>query len=67
MHVAEEPHLGSLAPLLVRSKVKPVAFDVKKGAVVALETTSGRHKKSDRTRWHVCWHFSPELLPGGGN
>ncbi|OHE80720.1 MAG: phosphohistidine phosphatase SixA [Verrucomicrobia bacterium RIFCSPLOWO2_12_FULL_64_8] len=67
MIVGHEPHLSALATLLVRSKVKPVAFDLRKGAVLALETAGGRHKKSDRARWRVCWHFSPELLPGGGN
>ena len=60
--VGHEPHLSSLATLLVRGKLKPIAFSLKKGAVVALETSGGRHKKSGRARWQVCWHLSPELL-----
>ncbi len=60
--VGHEPHLSSLATFLVRGKLKPVAFSLKKGAVLALETSGGRHKKSGRARWQVCWHLSPELL-----
>jgi len=63
--VGHEPQLGSLATLLVRDKVKPVGFKFKKGTVMALESTGGSHKKSGRTRWWVCWHFSPELLARG--
>jgi phosphohistidine phosphatase len=66
MIVGHEPQLSALATLLVRGKVKPVGFDVKKSAVVALEKTGGRHKKSGRSCWCVCWHFSPELLAAGG-
>lgn len=62
--VGHEPQLGALGTLLVRDKVKPVAFNFKKGAILALESTGGSHKKSGRTRWCVCWHFSPELLAG---
>jgi phosphohistidine phosphatase len=64
MIVGHEPQLSALATLLVRDKVKPVGFKFKKGAVMALESTGGSHKKSGRTRWCVCWHFSPELLTG---
>ncbi len=63
--VGHEPQLGALATLLVRDKVKPVGFKFKKGAVLALESSGGSHKKSGRTRWCVCWHFSPELLVRG--
>ena len=63
--VGHEPQLGSLATLLVRGKVKPVGFEFRKSAVLALEKTGGRHKKSGRARWRVRWHFSPELLAGG--
>ena len=63
--VGHEPQLGALATLLVRGKGKPVGFDIRKGAVLALEMTGGRHKKSGRSRWCVCWQFSPELLAAG--
>jgi phosphohistidine phosphatase len=60
--VGHEPHLSALATLLVRGKEQPVGFDVKKSAVLALETSGARHRRSRRTRWHLCWHLSPELL-----
>jgi phosphohistidine phosphatase len=60
--VGHEPHLGALATLLVRGKVKPVGFDVKKTAILALEKAGGNHKKSGRACWRVRWHLSPELL-----
>ena len=62
MIVGHEPQLGSLATLLVRGKVKPVGFEFRKSAVLALERAGGRHKKSGRARWRVRWLFSPELL-----
>jgi phosphohistidine phosphatase len=65
MIVGHEPQLGALATLLVRGKLKPVGFELKKSAILALEKTGGRHKKSGRARWRVCWHFSPELLAAG--
>ena len=45
-------------------KVKPVGFEFKKSAVMALEKAGGHHKKSGRLRWRVTWHVSPELLAG---
>jgi phosphohistidine phosphatase len=63
--VGHEPQLGALATLLVRGKVKPIGFELKKSAVLALEKTGGRHKKTGRARWCACWHFSPELLAAG--
>ena len=62
MIVGHEPHLGALATLLVRGKADPVGFDLKKTAVLALETSGERHKRSGRLCWRVCWHVSPELL-----
>jgi phosphohistidine phosphatase len=62
MIVGHEPQLGSLATLLVRGKVKPVGFEFRKSAVLALEKTGGCHKNSGRARWRVRWQFSPELL-----
>jgi phosphohistidine phosphatase len=61
--VGHEPHLSALATLLIRGKRKPAAFELKKGAVLALEPSGDVHKRTGRPRWHVCWHISPELLP----
>jgi phosphohistidine phosphatase len=66
--VGHEPHLAALATLLVRGKVSPVMFNLKKGAVIALERTERVHKASGRPRWRVRWMVGPELLgTGGGN
>lgn len=65
MIVGHEPQLGALATLLVRGKLKPVGFEFKKSAILALETSGGRHKKSGRARWRVRWLLSPELLSTG--
>jgi phosphohistidine phosphatase len=59
-----EPHLSTLATLLVRDKRKPVAFHLRKGAVIALERDEGVHKRSGHPRWRVRWHFSPEMVTG---
>jgi phosphohistidine phosphatase len=68
MIVGHEPYLGALATLLVRGKPGPVGFQFKKSAVLALERTGGRHKKTGRGCWQVTWHFPPELLsPGPGD
>ena len=61
--VGHEPHLNALATLLVRGKPKPPVFEIKKGAIIALEPSGDVHKRNGRPRWHVCWHLSPELLP----
>lgn len=57
-----EPHLAALATLLVRDRRKPVAFRLRKGAVIALERDEAVHKRSGHPRWRVRWHFSPELI-----
>jgi phosphohistidine phosphatase len=57
-----EPHLSALATLLVRDKRKPVAFHLRKGAVIALQREDAVHKRSGLPRWRTRWHFSPELL-----
>jgi len=61
--VGHEPHLSALATVLVRGKVHPTAFEMKKGAVLALERTDEVHKKSGDPRWIVTWHLAPALLP----
>jgi phosphohistidine phosphatase len=60
--VGHEPQLGALATLLVRGKDHPVAFDLKKGAVLAFAPSEGTHKKTGRPRWHALWHIEPALL-----
>ncbi|HTQ31578.1 MAG TPA: histidine phosphatase family protein [Opitutaceae bacterium] len=60
--VGHEPHLSALATLLVRGKLRPVGFEVKKGAVLAFEPAGGVHKKSGRRRWHALWHVDPALF-----
>lgn len=60
--VGHEPHLGALATLLVRGKLRPVGFEVKKGAVLAFAPAGGVHKKSGRRRWQALWHVDPALL-----
>lgn len=62
--VGHEPHLSTLATVLVRDKTNPVLFGLRKGAIIALERTDRRHKTSDLPRWRVRWHLSPELLAG---
>ena len=52
--VGHEPQLGALASMLVTGSAQPPLFDLKKGAVVALERIRGG--------WAVRWHISPELL-----
>lgn len=64
--VGHEPHLSALGTLLVRGKVRPVQFDLRKGAVLALENSGETHKKSGRRRWLVRWLWSPELASAAG-
>jgi phosphohistidine phosphatase len=52
--VGHEPHLSSLASLLVTGQTHPMAFVVKKASVIALEF-AGR-------KWQVRWHVSPEIV-----
>lgn len=53
--VGHEPHLSSLASLLVAGSEDPVVFLMKKASVLALEMAGGG-------RWAVRWHISPEIL-----
>jgi phosphohistidine phosphatase len=52
--VGHEPHLSSLATLLVTGSAHRTAFIVQKAAIIALES-AGRH-------WQVRWHISPEIV-----
>jgi len=61
--VGHEPHLGALAVQLVRGKPGTNLWNLRKGAVIALEPENKIRKKTGRRRWRVSWHFSPELLP----
>ena len=44
MIVGHEPQLSALATTLVRGKTRPVVFEFKKTAVLALERTGGRQE-----------------------
>jgi phosphohistidine phosphatase len=61
--VGHEPHLSALATLLVRGKKNPVGFEMKKGAILALEPTGDAHKKTGAPRWFVRWLLPPTLVP----
>jgi phosphohistidine phosphatase len=52
--VGHDPHLSTLASLLVAGAAMPPVFALKKCSVLALERVAGR--------WVVRWHVSPELL-----
>jgi phosphohistidine phosphatase len=52
--VGHEPQLSAVASLLVAGRAAPVAFAMKKCAVLALER--------DGTNWIVRWHVSPEVI-----
>lgn len=53
--VGHEPYLSALASLLVTGATYPVAFAMKKGAVLALE-------RGPANRWIVRWHVEPDLF-----
>ncbi len=57
--VGHEPHLGSLASLLVSGAAFPQVFFMGKCAILALE----RFKGGNTGCWAVRWHIAPELLP----
>lgn len=61
--VGHEPYLSALATTLARGRPWPIAFSVRKGAIIAFERTESRHRKSGFCRWLIRWHLSPELLP----
>jgi phosphohistidine phosphatase len=63
--VGHEPHLSSLATLLVRGHPSPNAFHLKKNAVIMLRRTEKVHPGTNQSRWRIGWHFAPELLPLG--
>jgi len=52
--VGHEPHLSALASLLITGRASPTRFQLKKGAVLALERTG--------SSWTVCWQVYPDLL-----
>jgi phosphohistidine phosphatase len=60
--VGHQPQLGALATRLVRGKDGPELFDFKKGAVLALDRTTGAHKTTGQPRWLVSWLITPDLL-----
>jgi hypothetical protein len=48
---------------LVRGKVEPAVFHLRKSAIIALRRSDKLHGKNNLPRWRVEWHFSPELFP----
>ena len=60
--VGHQPHLGTLASLLLRGKPGPDLLDFKKGAILSLERTGELHKKTGRPLWYTNWFVTPELL-----
>lgn len=52
--VGHEPQLSAVATVLIARRVAPVAFAMKKCAVLALER--------EGTHWRVRWHVSPEVI-----
>lgn len=59
--VGHEPHLSALATLLVSGRAQPVEFELKKGALLALERVPQRHRNG-RRRWIIRWQLAPELV-----
>jgi phosphohistidine phosphatase len=57
MIVGHEPHLSSLATLLLWERYEPAAVVLKKGACLALERDEGA--------WRVRWLVDPGLLASG--
>lgn len=53
--VGHQPHLSSLASLLVTGTSDWTVFSMMKAAVLALEPAGGG-------RWSVRWHVSPEII-----
>jgi len=64
--VGHEPHLGALGTRLIRGRPGPVQFELKKGAVLALERGGDKHRKTGRRRWIVRWLLAPALLRDRG-
>lgn len=61
--IGHEPHLSTLAALLVRGKASADLFKLRKCAALALESTGRTHKRDGLHRWRVRWQIAPELLP----
>lgn len=61
--IGHEPHLSTLAALLVRGKASADLFKLRKCAALALESTGRTHKRDGLHRWRVRWLIAPELLP----
>lgn len=61
--IGHEPHLSTLAALLVRGKASADLFKLRKCAALALESTGRTHKRDGLHRWRVRWQVAPELLP----
>ncbi len=57
--IGHNPHLTTLATLLVTGRDSPPAFTVRKGAVIALE-----YSGSAARGWVVQWHVDADLFGG---
>lgn len=62
--VGHQPHLASLASLLVTGRAAPALFHFKKNATLALRRSDDNFAETGLARWRVAWHYSPEMLPG---
>jgi phosphohistidine phosphatase len=61
--VGHQPHLSSLASLLVAGRANPPLFHFKKNAILALRRSDEIFADTGLARWRVAWHYSPEMLP----
>jgi phosphohistidine phosphatase len=61
--VGHEPHLSTLASLLVSGRSDPSFFFLEKAGVIALESVGPLSRQTSRSRsWCVCWQIALELL-----
>lgn len=61
--VGHQPHLASLASLLVIGRPDPALLHFKKNSVLALRRSDHVFADSGLPCWRIAWHFTPEFLP----
>lgn len=59
--VGHEPHLSTLATLLVFGQPDLPAFNLKKAAIITLERDDAPF--GGPAAWSILWHLTPSLLP----